>query len=245
MVVLVVCNGMLRSGSTMQYNLARSLVAAAGAGGGEGFFTEAELAAMGPRIAEWQSDSRYHIVKTHDVCEWLLDAGEHTRICYIHRDLRDVAASIRRKWPERELMPSLDRAVDAYRRITAGADVLVQKYEDFALDPVGTAVELTRYLRLDLSPEAIRGAVEENSVERAAERAARIRRSPAALVSRIGRKLGVGRNHYDTESLLHDDHISETAGAVGVWRKVLTETESTEIEQRFGDWMRAAGYPAG
>lgn len=242
MAVLVVCNGMLRAGSTMQYNVARSLVAASGAGNGEGFFTEAELLAMPAEIAEWQRDPLYHIVKTHDACEWLLNAGEHTRICYIHRDLRDVAASIRRKWPQSELMSALDRAVDSYHTIAAGSGVLVQKYEDFSRQPVVAATELSRHLQLDLTPAAILKAVEENSVEHAVERAARLRRSPGALLRRVARRFALGRDHYDSESLLHDDHISETAGATGVWRDVLTAGEIAEIENRFGDWLRLAGY---
>jgi hypothetical protein len=226
----------------MQYNVARSLVGAAGRGKGEGFFSATDLAAMQPRIRAWQDDSRYHVVKTHDACEWLLGTPRHTRVCYVHRDLRDVAASFRRKWPQRELMPALGRAVEVFHSLSSAPGVLVQRYEDYRRRPAAAATELARHLGLEATADAIGDAVEASSLARAVAETASLRRTPRSWLHRLAVRLGWDRDRHDPETLLHDNHISATAGATGVWREVLTAAESAEIERRFGDWLRLAGY---
>ena len=46
----------------------------------------------------------------------------------------------------------------------------------------------------------------------------------------------------DDRTLLHPDHISKSKGAVGVWRKELTEEEIRIISNRYENWLRETDF---
>ena len=92
--MLIVCNGMIRSGSTLQYNLIRLQVEATFSGKAEGFIGKKEL--NSERLQFWQKDVALHVIKSHDILpEWM--RAEGIKLVYIYRDIRDVAVSLKNK----------------------------------------------------------------------------------------------------------------------------------------------------
>src|SRR5688500_9700344 len=120
---LVLCNGMNRSGSTLQYNMARLLAEKTGAGQGESFLNQDELDAHLSLLEEWAAEERLHILKTHDLppaASHLWENGS-LRLLYIYRDIRDVAASMKRIWnyEGEALFTALDQAIETYHVMRA------------------------------------------------------------------------------------------------------------------------------
>lgn len=97
--ILAVCNGAKRSGSTLQFNLTRSLLDLAGKGNGGGFFTPGQLADFD--LNRMMQHEEWIVIKAHHVEPAILSAASQSSRCVIlftYRDLRDVAVSAQRFW---------------------------------------------------------------------------------------------------------------------------------------------------
>lgn len=120
---IVFCNGMPHSGSTLQYDVVRVLLEASGVADIHGFIAATPghtNAVSDDQMAEWAAEARYHVVKTHDRHPLLRGLVPHnaSRVCYIYRDLRDVAASSKRAFGQRGtgLLSAVHEAVTRYLR---------------------------------------------------------------------------------------------------------------------------------
>lgn len=263
--MLIVCNGMLRSGSTLQYNIARSLVEKIGIGRGEAFFDNNYILPEGDFI-RWAEDTRHHVIKMHVVHPNAarLAANGYVRICYIYRDIRDVAVSAKRMfyYEGQELIDALDLAIETYYKLQTIENVLWQKYEDLATDISAQVVNIAEFLGLDPPQEIIADIAEEFSLKNVQllttqfryrlrrffeHRATSIPESLRPLLRRTGvrylfRKAVPYSDAEDARTLLLPGHISKHAGAKGVWRTTLKRQEIETITKRYQEWLTAAGY---
>ena len=89
--MLVICCGMMRSGSTLQYNLALELVRAFGVGDAGGMLAQPSTL---PALAAQYPGAQMCILKAHVWPEELAEARARApvRLIYCYRDLRDVLA---------------------------------------------------------------------------------------------------------------------------------------------------------
>jgi Sulfotransferase domain len=244
--MLVACTGMYRAGSTLQYNLARVLAEATARGRAEGFYDRKQFPRMRRRFESWGCDDSIHVIKTHHTppqSAEMIDAG-HLRICYIYRDLRDVAASLKRKFRSHgsRLVHLTDDAVETCEQIQALPSVLVQRYEDSFENVPTMAREMADFLELDADEEVISFAVQECSIDNASRIAQKVQTSPKARVMRVLQALGIRRFAQDRRFLLHSEHVSATSGQNGTWQAELTEEEALAITERHGAWLRERGY---
>ena len=265
--MLVVCNGMIRAGSTLQYNLARSLVERSGVGRGEGFLLGREDG-FARALAEWAQDSAHHVLKMHHIHAAVVGhvTAGRGRICYVYRDIRDVAVSAKRKWTydEDRLLEALDHAVKVYYQLRAVEPVLWQRYEDLMRDLGPATAALAAFLGIDLPASEIEQIARECSIEAvetvadrytAADHVvhflnrchARLPQRAKAILHRTGvwwllKRGGVLRPVYDPRTLLHPDHISPSKGAIGIWRTALSAEEIRLLSTRYAAWIRDAAY---
>ena len=235
----VLCAGMIRSGSTLQYQLAAAIVEAAGAGERLAWEPEVELERTLEAI---RGDSGLRVVKAH-VCSpglagW---ARGGAPVLYVHRDLREVAASLMRKFrigiDELLARRWLDGAIAAYAAWTSMPNVLVRRYGELVGDPAAEAVRIHDFLALWLGdrrlPEPLlREIGRDHDLPRQRQRV-------AELVERHGRAVGADEMLFDPRELLHHDHF----GAAGMAEGLAPEGRA-ELSARFRDWLRAAGYRA-
>lgn len=247
--MLVICNGMIRSGSTLQYNLARTLIESMKAGVGHGFFTYDQLIEQRDRLVRWGSAPSYHLIKSHEIfpgSSRLTQAGL-LRICYIYRDIRDVAVSVQHGGRGTSgLFGRLDRALEAYYKLKKIDGVLWQRYEVVIDDLVMAARSIAKFLNLNPSEETLVQTANQCSLETAKQVAVGLRNTLwGSLASRL-RSLGLPIpwkiRLFDEETLLHYDHISEHEGAVGVWRAYSDEDQMREITRRYGSWLTECDY---
>lgn len=242
--MLAVCNGMIRSGSTLLYNVVRSAVEFTGLGGGVGFWDARRLARRPTRVNAWVRHARWNVIKMHDVYEPILQlAGDAAvRICYVHRDLRAVAASAKRMWgyDDAALLKALDHAVSVHQRLRE-LPILEFRYSELAHNLDAAVDRVAAGLGLSLSEELRRRVVVECSVPAAVQRAARLPRLWFRLKGAVGRRFGLPLYDHDPITLLHPDHVTG-AGRDGAWRDLLGPELVAMIERRYGDWLERAGY---
>ena len=264
--MLIFCNGMRRSGSTYQYNLTRLVVDETGKGQINAY--------QGPpihpartwppeQLIEWIEDDLRHIVKPHEVhplvAERIADGG--IRVVYIHRDIRDVAASVKRVRGLRgpALIDRVTNAVEAYYELSAirekaGDYLLWQRYEEATRDPVLAARQVADTLSIDVDEDAIQRIAAECSVDASKERCDAQHRNVIAVFNELRRDdvaaarawLGqVQRGErivQDPEFLLPHNHVSKEKGASGVWKDVLSAEEANTLVDLHHDWFAHAGY---
>lgn len=251
--MIVFCAGMVRSGSTLQYNLAREIVEAVGVGWGEGYIDPGELSLVRQRLSEWARDPKLHVVKVHTLPRAFprLAASGGTKVLYIYRDLYSVASSVKRVWGKEgdDLLQLLHAQVVVYRRVRrTPAPVLFQRYEKVSSDLLGMVTEIAGFLGVEGgSKEWIRIAQRwgRRQVRRKVaeyERTWRCRilmtkipvlkvagwlRLPDPLLVRIRRSL----EPHQPRTLLHPSHVSRE-GETG---PELTESERVAIRNRYGE----------
>ena len=247
--MLVICNGMMRSGSTIQYNLARTLVARLDRGAGEGYLAEDEFSALEARLDGWANDEVLHVVKMHAIHPRAaeMSAGGRARICYVYRDIRDVAASAKRIWGYRgpKLLQSLEKAIESYDQLSAIPNVLFQRYEELVGDLPRAAVELAQFLGLEAPRNVVGSVADECSIEHAKAISGGMKSASSPLWKRLAQRLRLTQAKvYHPDTLLHPDHISNTNGSSGIWRQLLDREEREAIAGRYTEWLEKHGYAA-
>lgn len=253
--MLIVCNGMVRSGSTLQYNLVRGLAEKCGAGVGKGFFTIPQLDSVESDLFHWGTDPFLYVIKMHNLHPRIaqMASDDLARICYIYRDIRDVTVSAKRKfgYSGDRLYDVLDQAVAVYYEMRSVQGVLWQRYEEVIRDLPTAVHTVTNFLSLHPSQDTTTVVAEECSLESVRKSAEQLRGgliaklySLQSLLQHIGIPIAILGENYDRRTLLHPDHISESAGAIGMWRTELDRQELNVITERYGKWLADAGYVA-
>ena len=239
--MLVICNEMPRSGSTLQYNICRGIVEKLDMGKGEGFFYENQLLPLLDKFLEWGQDDRFHIIKIHafhpKTVEMTLTGW--VKICYIYRDIRDVAVSIKNKdkVDRKVLIDNLDAAIETDYKLKQVPNILIQKYEDVVIDVYKAIAEVDLFLGLKANEDVIKWVVQECSVENTKK--VMLDLAVSSQNSQLNPSLQAG---YDPKTLLHHKHISRNSGTIGVWRVELEQEEINLITERYKSWLIEAQY---
>ena len=212
----------------------------------------------------WAQDAeRIHVAKGRIYTNDLPGVHNGTiRICYIYRDIRDVAASMKERWGDSgdALLAKLDQEVTTYGVAHETASVLVQRYEDVISDTAAAVREIGDYLGLKPVDDTVAAIVDECSLDEleqvSSSRALRFSSAVALGLIRFKRKLPPPLNRkcglrkrvfkiapkQDERTLIGSRHISSTRGASGQWRLELDEAEQAAIESRYEQWLVTAGY---
>ncbi|MFB1490691.1 MULTISPECIES: sulfotransferase domain-containing protein [unclassified Thiocapsa] len=268
----VVCLGMKRSGSTLQYNISRALLERTRPVTNLGYCPGENLSeSIQSATGKLPTNSESILVKSHNPpWEFRLAAPPEAAFLYIYRDLRDVYASYKQKW---------GRSLDFFCRDTAAhlalyelyendELVLTQKYEDLYHNKISGVIDISRYLGIDLDDATYSEIASDTSVE-AFENFIRRRfvlGNPFAFYANriirwlplsIRRQLSMSatlravKSHLfpldtlsDKATQIHPNHFSRTRGKPNAWMDVLTDKETAVIDSEFGGWLDRHGYRA-
>ena len=261
--MLVVCNGMYRSGSTLQYRLAVEVCATASECVDLGFADWGEHPEA--TIRAWAEANRWHVVKAHQALPGDIVDTPGVVVLYTYRDLRDVAASILAllgdDWAR--VLGFIDDGVEQGRRIES-RPIVAQRYEDLVAGPEAATREIARAIGVDVDDATIDRLVNAHSRQRVLVAQQKLQqdhrvfhalkrgrqRVPPGVVDLV-RRSGLHRvwraamARLRPADTLHTDHISSSGGEPGAWRNVLSPARVDEIEQRYGPWLAAHGYLVG
>jgi len=237
--MLVICNGMLRSGSTLQYNLASEALEAVGHATRVGYLGGFRSPETKARLEEMREAESLYILKTH---EPPLEPAFYTNrvtLLFTHRDLRDIAASIRKKWNKSfdEILSDLDAMIDIHVQIAALPRILIQPYDRLYHAMPQALEEIAAHLGTSLTPEIRARILQHNALETVSEHLAARRRNP--LLTLLGRLSG--RFRIDRKTELHSDHISETGGRDWDWQRLFGTDEKRALEDRMQHWQHRIG----
>ena len=229
--MIVVCAGMSRSASTLQYQLVKTVVEEKGLGEGFGFH---------------YSHSSYdnniiNVIKSESPRDWAMKglSNGSTKAVSIYRDPRDVAVSLhhffnsayrhlpnKRAYTQDEIITiELSRTMNWYRAWTA-YKFPVFKYEShYSTQWYRMLQYICEYLEIPVTTTecyniAQRFTIEKNTL----------------------RQIGLDSFMDDKHSMLTKEHISPNFGKPGVWRYTLTFEQVLLIEDTHGDWMVEHGY---
>ena len=232
---------MSRSGSTLQYNICRNLVEQLDVGKGEGFFGGDQLITLQQTFWDWGKDDQFHVIKIHDFYPQAVEMSLNgsVKICYVYRDIRDVAASLKNKDKVNEegLIATLDQAIEVYHKIKGVPNLLIQRYENVVFDVPKAIKEIVVFLGLKASEDVIKRVDKESSIQSAKK----VMLSLAGSIQNTEIKTDQ-QFLYDSKTLLHHNHISNNSGASGVWRVDLEQEEINLITDRYKSWLMEVNY---
>lgn len=244
--MLLVCCGMPRSGSTLQFNVAWKVAETGDAGKRVEWRSSDDWGKADSELAQMVADDRLLVLKMHfppDNLMSLADQSDRVRFLYVHRDIRDVVYSMKTKFKF-----SLNHAV---QRVTQALDVekwllerpssqvLIQEYGLLLNDLPVAIAEVAGFIGADLDSAQVSRISEELSLDSAYDRS-RSRKAPFEhLRRRINRLLGRKVAFADDELMLHPNHVSEHRGKIGIGEACLNPEELRVINEAFG--TRAAG----
>jgi len=210
--MIYVCAGMYRSGSTWLYNAVRLILRHVGTPGlAAGVIGERE------RLLAHANT----VIKVHAFDADL--ASRKSIALTSHRDLRDIAASLVRKFGTNSPLASLRENVDHHAR-WARVAAYDLRYEDLLTDKPGQVERLAGALRI---PAAALAALDYGAIaqEVEAEQFDERRSTP---------------ERYDAVNLLHEGHVTD--GRHGSWEGTLPAALVRAIEREFRPWLAARGY---
>jgi hypothetical protein len=142
----------------------------------------------------------------------------------------------------------LDQAVRNHYQIKSISGVMCQRYEDMTIDMFAAANATADFLGLEPTEAVISEVVEECSVEKARQISANLSERWGLMLKLLPwlHKARVRVYAYDKNgTLLHYNHISENAGAIGSWRTQLKQHEGAILTHRYEQWLQEEGYSLG
>lgn len=204
--------GMHRSGSTWLYNAVRLLLRESDSITGS---------VSGGWVGDWPKlrQSDHMVIKVHGYQAAWIQKADFT--FYSYRDIRDAAASFRRKFglPDPLLFARQSVRNDhSLRRVSHYA----MRYERMVEDKAGVLADLAATLDIPLPSRATLQRIIEEIDEMSYE-------SP-----------GPKNGNYHLENLLHKGHI--THGGQQSWEKDIPANLIEEMEVTYKDWFRENGY---
>ena len=230
----IFCCGMIRSGSTLQYQIVSELVENCRAGRRIEDVPENEF---GRLLTSYREEQALKVFKAHICTEEIqkLFEARQAKGVYSFRDIRDVAVSAIKKFemPFEELIEKkwLDQAIADYRLWTRLPNIMVSRYERMIDDLPNEVLRLAAHVGLNVSLKEAEDIASLFSLEKQVERIKKI-----AIAHKEKGHL------YDPHSLLHYNHIN--SGESGSWKKQLTSEQIRVLEDKFGEWLEVTGYNA-
>lgn len=221
----IFCGGMIRSGSTLQYQLVCNLVERAGLGSKGGFYDG------GRELDEYASPQGITVVKSHifDMHIQKTFLKDEAIAFYIYRDIRDVAVSAMYKFSVTfaDLLNKqwLDYAINVGSLWESQNKVRSFRYEESTNDIEGFIKATADYLGIEINIGDIQELAQEHSLTE--------QRKRADYLKQRGLKI-------DDVTQLHSDHIF--TGTTGIWRESLDRIQQDTLNILYGDWLRQKDY---
>lgn len=198
----IIAAGMMRSGSTVHYQILLDLLTRAGRAVDGGFAERGEFA---PIFARFQDEEKQVVVKAHkgnDIVQHLLETGE-ARAFYIERDLRDMLVShTLRNWGD-----GVDRSLDdpTWMRNTVGSLTYWRRF--------WTQFPSTHVLDYGLLVTDLAGAVKELA-----------RALDVTISDADAQELAQQYTPEKMKAILPNKHVND--GRVGMWHDYVTDAQA-------------------
>lgn len=231
---------MVRSGSTVQYQIAVELIESHNLGMTIGWISNPDAEILAVLQSATKRRDKYLILKCHD---YTAAAGQLVQLgvakaVYIYRDLRDVAVSLGHKFFESvdAALASglLERSLANYYGWTSTRKLMVSRYESMMDDLRQEVTDVASYLKVNCSEGKISKIAEKFSIDAQKQRIEAFNYKKHGIA-------GSADDAYDPVSQLHNRHIQ--SGAWGQWKEALTQEQIASIEHLAFSWLVDREYP--
>lgn len=223
--MIVWCCGMIRSGSTLQYNLTKGVIEGAGRGGYIHANTDIPgmIRRMAPKDGWWVNKSHEY---QDEIMMPLIERGQASFVM-IYRDLRDVMVSTLKFRGQRfnsyirDLRgETVGRERDFLENVPGGI-LYRSRYEDVVDDPKTEIRAIAQHLGIEVSDATVERVARNNSLQRI-------------------KKYTKNMPNWDAHTRYAPKHIY--TGGYGKWRERLTPKQVQIVEEEVGDWLVENGY---
>lgn len=228
--MLMICGGLMRTGSVAMFQIMREIVESSHLGYVPSMPHNREAETFDENVERWASGHAIVVTKLHRWRESMDPFIAGVKAVVTIRDMRDVTVSLM-NFRKGTFDSSLHSA--AFKGNVEGQaewevkldpeDLKIVKYEKFMLGRVAMTMSVANFMGLHLKP------IEAVKIER--------KWSLKANIARAQRRHPAGHPEFMSERHIH-------SGKVGQWREVLTEEQILEVQERAGyDWFKSNGYP--
>ncbi len=220
--MIVLCNGMPRSGSTWSFNVCLKLLRMAD--------PRARICAQfthapGDLIDTLEPQCDHLVLKSHglDCLSMAMSCSGAAKVVYTHRDPYDAVASLMQmfQYTFEQAAEAIERALALYEFHRGHGQALIVPYRALREKPRQTIRAISRYLRLDISAAAADRVSAETSFAAMKAMADQIGEGDSGfLVRRAG-------DVYDSRTHLHRNHVRH--GGTGYGRRMLSIRQQRSI----------------
>jgi hypothetical protein len=232
----IICCGMIRSGSTLQYQLTKEIVESDGQGIGVGWMDKDQLRF---ELQKTTNEKKIKVVKCH---EYFKEAGDFisshkAKGIYVYRDLRDILVSLmnKKKQPFGSVF-SVDRVnslIDMDRKWNGIETLYVSKYEEVMSNLAAEIVKIASFLKISVDKSFVTEIEQKHSIENQQKRIFKFDYTEMGTDS--------GDSIYDPDTLLHDNHIH--SGKIHQWETELSRFQIALLENIAYEWLIERNYP--
>jgi hypothetical protein len=227
----IICCGLPRSGSTLQYNIIADIVEYGNQGKRIGFIENENFHTI---IKENVAYPKYKIIKTHlltsTMKEYLQNKKAILFSCY--RDIRDVAVSYNSVWNKSLnnfiIDGNLDYYLNTYYEIKSYHPIQFNSYQELNCNLIDEISKIATLLNISLTQNQIDEIYKNNTLELRKNRL-----NTTDLVQLNGYK-------YNSHTLLHHNHI--TNGNSNQWKVKLSYWAIFKIELLSNFWLKENGF---
>lgn len=240
---VVLCTGILRSGSTWSFNVCR-LMAKAIAGRERTPMWSGYM--MGAQVEQFFQTATQPpgptVIKTHGLGPIALEklgTGQAGAIC-TYRDPRDCVASLITFTGQsfEDALESIRGALSILDRYVGAGNTLFIRYEQMLDDRMGQVRAIADFLGLTFENEILVRIDEMAGLENSRKVCEDLRHRPAEKVIRSAED-----HKIDPQTWLHHNHIY--SGQPGRWREEMTPQQVRTMEDVLGIWLNRLGYTNG
>lgn len=223
---------MMRSGSTLQYQLVGSILAATGKGKAIGEARQTSCKA----VLQANPDIPNIAVKVHKISylkgvKQAIAQGEAKGV-YIYRDIRDVVVSLMnfRKADFEQIVfrgGEFKQCLNNYYAWTSLDQMLVSQYETMSKNITAEVLTIAEHLDINLSTELAEAIAIQHTLEKQKQK--------------IQQRAAAGSiNSENPETMLQYNHIN--SGKSKQWQERLSSIEIAYLESEAGEWLNQHGY---
>lgn len=238
---IIICNGVIRSGSTWSYNVCRLLGQILAGRRSQPFGTMYLNPESLERFFQADVNSRDGpiVIKGHNTgpvaLEWIR-TGRARAVCTL-RDPRDCVASSLKYWGV-GFDAALAKVVASYNFLPSYIDfgrTLFVRYEDMMNDRLWQIKRIAAHVQIDISPHEVEMIDAQTDIPSNRKICQELTTRTDDLTDVV-----VGEHRRDRVTLLHDNHID--SAEVGRWKRDLTPEQGQYLTKLFQRNLQVLGY---
>lgn len=232
----IICCGMMRSASTLQYQLTSEIVKYKNMGKSIGWVEPNKFSYFKDKYHNYQG---FLIAKCHKYIKESveLDRKENAKFIYSFRDIRDVYVSLKNKNHSKLsfwiILQQIESALSDYQSWNKLNNILCSKYEIFTKDLSQEVLRIANHINIGLSLKEAHKISCNFTLPR------QIEKTEIFDYNKLGIKVNEN-TVYDPKSLLHKNHIF--SGESELWKREMTNLQLSIMEGVFYNWLVENNY---